>query len=53
MSEDSTGERAPSERPPDTDPETDPEDPPDMGDLFDELEALEAVADTPEERERV
>ncbi|PSQ11585.1 DUF2391 domain-containing protein [Halobacteriales archaeon QS_5_70_15] len=24
-----------------------------MGDLFDELEALEAVADTPEERERV
>jgi uncharacterized membrane protein len=34
-------------------PERDPEAPPDMGDLFDELEALEAVVDTPEERERV
>jgi uncharacterized membrane protein len=32
---------------------SDPESPPDMGDLFDELQALEEVVDTPEERERV
>ena len=34
-------------------PEPDPEAPPDMADVFDELEALEEVVDTPEERERV
>ena len=49
MSEDTVGEGEPPGRAPPPDPDT----PPDMADVFDELEALESVVDTPEERERV
>jgi len=49
MSEDTVGEGESAGRAPPPDPEA----PPDMADVFDELEALEEVVDTPEERERV